>query len=528
MARPSSLPPPDANITSNVTVPPPTTSASWNGSVPKTFSIMYRGSQQALNNLPAFYFQIANSSQTVSAKQLICDTQIHFCQVAGCSDDDDEISHNFCDLDKGMGTMCTCKKSVSRLAQYQWPVQSQDCLLRLQACIDTCNNQRETPFPQRSECTQACNDQIGSSCSKPEQYGASYMVMKPGQMPTYKIMDQSQPQSAGVTEDEAALYDRQIRLWGLEAQNRMRSAHVLLVGLTGVATEVIKNIVLAGIGSLTILDAGMVREEDLSASFFFREADIGAPRTAEAPLQRVRQLNPHVQVHGRSDDRVLTDEALGALQPDVVLVTYGGRDDLVAWNDVCRRHNVMFFAAGAYGLHGYVFCDLLELDYVVDRPVPGMSEKVPKRFHQTFVPLRESLASTWAFRPSPGLIAIQALWDVAETPDSVEALQSAITDRAASLMQAKGAKAASVFRRVDAASFYGEFARASWGAVAHHSTATFAPTSAILGGILAQAILNALGRREEPIVNWCILDAGRGTADVHPVGPSSLASPESL
>lgn len=328
--------------------------------------------------------------------------------------------------------------------------------------------------------------------------------------------------------DEAALYDRQIRLWGLEAQNRMRSAHVLLVGLSSVATEVIKNIVLAGIGSLTILDAGTVQEQDLSASFFFRETDVGAPRTSDPPLQRIQQLNPHVQVHGRSDAGVLSDEALRELWPDVVLVTHGTCDDLVAWNDVCRRQNVMFFAAGAHGLHGYLFCDLLEVDYVVDRPVPGSNEKVPKRFHQKFVPLQESLDATWTFRASPGLVAIHALWDLAETPSSVDALQAAVTDRATSLMQAKGVKSASVFRRVDATSFYNEFARAAWEAVAHQNTAAFAPTSAILGGILGQAILNALGRREEPIVNWCILDTGRGTADVHPVGPSFLASPESL
>ena len=41
----------------------------------------------------------------------------------------------------------------------------------------------------------------------------------------------------GVTEDEAALYDRQIRLWGLEAQNHMRQAHVAVVSFTGVAEE---------------------------------------------------------------------------------------------------------------------------------------------------------------------------------------------------------------------------------------------------------------------------------------------------
>ena len=57
----------------------------------------------------------------------------------------------------------------------------------------------------------------------------------------------------GVTEDEAALYDRQIRLWGLEAQNHMRQAHVAVVSFTGVAEEIVKNIVLAGIGALTIV-----------------------------------------------------------------------------------------------------------------------------------------------------------------------------------------------------------------------------------------------------------------------------------
>ena len=123
--------------------------------------------------------------------------QTNFCATAGCSDDTDEISHNFCDVSHGMATMCTCKKSLSRLPQYQWPVQSQDCLLRMQRCVDLCNNQRETPFMRRSVCMQSCQDQIGSSCDKTVQYGVSYMVDKPGKLPTYQIVDQSQPQSAG-------------------------------------------------------------------------------------------------------------------------------------------------------------------------------------------------------------------------------------------------------------------------------------------------------------------------------------------
>lgn len=89
-----------------------------------------------------------------------------------------------------------------------------------------------------------------------------------------------------ITDDEAAIYDRQIRVWGLDAQKRwvlvrlmdeklypvlqssflcflfvlhflycrLRAANVLVVGVDGLTGEVMKNIVLAGINSLTLLD----------------------------------------------------------------------------------------------------------------------------------------------------------------------------------------------------------------------------------------------------------------------------------
>ncbi|KAF8916961.1 hypothetical protein CPB85DRAFT_1286946 [Mucidula mucida] len=61
--------------------------------------------------------------------------------------------------------------------------------------------------------------------------------------------------STEFTEEEQSRYDRQIRLWGIEAQ-QSRAA-------SGTATEVIKNIVLAGIGKLVMVDDGDVAEEDL-------------------------------------------------------------------------------------------------------------------------------------------------------------------------------------------------------------------------------------------------------------------------
>ena len=55
----------------------------------------------------------------------------------------------------------------------------------------------------------------------------------------------------------------------------MRNAAILVVNFRGVATETIKNIVLAGIGKLIIWDGEDVVAEDLGAGFFFRDEDIG-------------------------------------------------------------------------------------------------------------------------------------------------------------------------------------------------------------------------------------------------------------
>lgn len=83
--------------------------------------------------------------------------------------------------------------------------------------------------------------------------------------------------SAGeeLSADEIALYDRQLRLWGIEAQNRMRKANVLLVTMRALGNEIAKNLVLAGIGSLTVLDSDTVTEADVASGFFVTEEHIG-------------------------------------------------------------------------------------------------------------------------------------------------------------------------------------------------------------------------------------------------------------
>ncbi len=53
---------------------------------------------------------------------------------------------------------------------------------------------------------------------------------------------------------------------GHEAMQRMAAANVLLVGLKGLGVEIAKNLILGGLGSVTLLDAAPVELRDLGTA----------------------------------------------------------------------------------------------------------------------------------------------------------------------------------------------------------------------------------------------------------------------
>ena len=100
--------------------------------------------------------------------------------------------------------------------------------------------------------------------------------------------DMTTTTATALSPEEIALYDRQIRLWGAQAQERIRSANILLISLRALGTEIAKNLTLAGIRSLTIVDDEPVTDEDLGAQYFIREEDVGKPVSLYSPPNPLR------------------------------------------------------------------------------------------------------------------------------------------------------------------------------------------------------------------------------------------------
>ncbi|EEB90959.1 hypothetical protein MPER_10762 [Moniliophthora perniciosa FA553] len=151
----------------------------------------------------------------------------------------------------------------------------------------------------------------------------------------------------------------------------MRNATILVVRMKGTATETIKNIVLAGIGTLIIVDGDDVTEEDLGAGFFFRDEDVGKKASffqwssgriirwrligrVEAAKARIESLNPLVAVKTLPTYSAVDSQSFESTIRDVdlVCVTDWDKDGLIRMNEVCRRAGKPFYAGGTYGLLG--------------------------------------------------------------------------------------------------------------------------------------------------------------------------------
>ena len=118
-------------------------------------------------------------------------------------------------------------------------------------------------------------------------------------------------------------YDRQerIRWWD---QERLASARVLVVGAGALGNEIVKNLVLIGVGSIVVVDFDVVEHSNLARCVFFRDGDDGAPKAATL-ARRASELNAAVEVHGLDTDL----RALGtgiAFRADVLVGALDSRE----------------------------------------------------------------------------------------------------------------------------------------------------------------------------------------------------------
>jgi molybdopterin/thiamine biosynthesis adenylyltransferase len=100
--------------------------------------------------------------------------------------------------------------------------------------------------------------------------------------------------------------------------------------MRGVGAEVVKNLVIMGVGSVTVCDSTLTTLEDLGANYFLTEEDVGVCTRAYAIAQRLSQLRPDAQVSVSTDP--LTPDLLK--QFSAVVMTTSTQEQMTQVNEI--------------------------------------------------------------------------------------------------------------------------------------------------------------------------------------------------
>lgn len=161
----------------------------------------------------------------------------------------------------------------------------------------------------------------------------------------------AQVSSNSLTLKEIERYSRQIMVFGIKGQKRLKKSKVLIVGVGGLGSIASFYLVAAGIGELNIVDSERVELSNLNRQILFNTQDIGKYK-AEIAKERLLKLNPNVVIktYNRKIDEELANELIPKV--DVIVDALDNWKTRILLNKYCVKYEKPLIHAGVSEYHG--------------------------------------------------------------------------------------------------------------------------------------------------------------------------------
>lgn len=168
-----------------------------------------------------------------------------------------------------------------------------------------------------------------------------------------------------------------------------------MINANATGTEILKNLVLPGIGSFTIIDDSVITEKDLGNNFFLTKDSIGKSRAKEA-TEMLKELNPEVRGDYLEEhlETLLNLEGKFFCNFSVVIAAgINSEKVLNKLSDVLWNLNIPLVVCKAVGFVGYIRVQLREHtvieshpdntleDLRLDNPFPALREHFEKFYN---------------------------------------------------------------------------------------------------------------------------------------------------
>lgn len=149
-------------------------------------------------------------------------------------------------------------------------------------------------------------------------------------------------------------YDRQTRLWG-EGQILICAARLLCLNSDSCTSEILKNLILSGVGQVTIVDDAKISAEDLKNNFFVDACDINKDR-GEITLKNLLELNPDVKGNyiKRNSKEYINDEKIDFKSFDILIATNLNSEENNKLYSIAKKNNLRLVIVKNNGLMNYI------------------------------------------------------------------------------------------------------------------------------------------------------------------------------
>lgn len=139
------------------------------------------------------------------------------------------------------------------------------------------------------------------------------------------------------------------RLYGTGALDRLRKAHVTVVGIGGVGSWAAEALARSAVGTLTLVDLDDVCATNTNRQMHALDPEWGRLK-GEVLADRARKINPDADVRFSADFFTRKSaETLLAGAPDVVVDAIDSVDDKVALVEACRARGIPLLMSGGAG-----------------------------------------------------------------------------------------------------------------------------------------------------------------------------------
>ena len=336
-----------------------------------------------------------------------------------------------------------------------------------------------------------------------------------------KEEDEEHP-SMKLTDAQAEMYDRQLRVWGVSTQLKIAKARVLILGAESpTLLECAKNIVLAGVSKVILCRGKAKEEEEEETLSFLVSVEDRAKKisVAEAAAKSLQEMNPFGEVSAadfKFEDLEEDKDAASAILGENydVVICCGRRvhaNTVKHLNEVCRERKIAFFLTESSSNHGYFFSDLGDAFEFIERkkhdsdnnedgkesalltkPFESFGSAIQKTSFANFKPKRSC-------KFTPIFCALKQL----ELMENLKPTLEEVREHISKLPD--GDKVVDGVSLEDLALFLDN--RIEMPAIA-----------AIVGGLLANEVIKSISHAEEPVCNFFCFDVLSGKGAVEKLG----------